>query len=398
MGSAPLSVLSHAAAHELGIDQLVVRRRGQRLDGELQFDPQSTRPDGTTVDAGAREKVLALVRGRIHLRVGGSELPFDAEVRELWSPGGPVAGDLVTLTATLPSEAALSLEISSRPPLLPLVVSVQAKSADSRMAAHSWLLTDTQWSPPFPLAERLPEQAPEGWTPGGPEAVPLPRSAPAAPSPVSPAAAPPPPGDAALLFRFARLGFVHVLPLGLDHLAFVAVLVTASLPRWSEALWALTAFTLAHSITLALAGLQLVSVPSGLVEPLIAASVAVMGLRSAALAVRVQRAPTSAPPPRLKAAVALAFAFGLLHGLGFAGALLQLDLPGVSFWVALVGFNLGVEGAQLASAVALAGALKAASRIVSNRFHTWLIFLVSLLVAGFGTIILIDRTASGLVP
>ncbi len=134
--------------------------------------------------------------------------------------------------------------------------------------------------------------------------------------------------------QYLTLGYTHILPKGLDHILFVLglFLLRAAL---RPVLVQVTTFTLAHSLTLALSLYGVVSLPTRVVEPLIALSivyVAVENLRTQALT-----------PWR----VALVFLFGLLHGLGFAGVLTELQLPRGDFLVALLGFNLGVEAGQL---------------------------------------------------
>jgi len=149
------------------------------------------------------------------------------------------------------------------------------------------------------------------------------------------------------------LGVEHIL-LGLDHLAFVIGLLLLLGPRPSRRLLAtITAFTVAHSITLALAALDLVRLPSAPVEAAIAASVVLVAREA------LGRRPTATRRwPWLVAGL-----FGLVHGLGFAGALAEIGLPRESIGVSLVGFNLGVELGQLAVVAAvvllvgLAGAL-----------------------------------------
>ncbi|MGD9906514.1 MAG: HupE/UreJ family protein [Vicinamibacterales bacterium] len=136
------------------------------------------------------------------------------------------------------------------------------------------------------------------------------------------------------LWQYLGLGYVHILPRGLDHILFVVGLFLLQ-ARLRPVLVQVTTFTIAHSLTLALALYGVVALPPRLVEPLIALSivyVAVENLRTRALT-----------PWR----IALVFAFGLLHGLGFAGVLTDLALPPGDFAVALVGFNLGVEAGQL---------------------------------------------------
>ena len=139
---------------------------------------------------------------------------------------------------------------------------------------------------------------------------------------------------------YGREGVWHIW-IGFDHVLFLlslllpAVLLAA---RFAPALWdvfkVVTAFTVAHSITLALAALSVVTLPSRLVEAAIAASVVLAALNN--LWPVVQRARWL-----------VAFTFGLIHGFGFASVLAGLGLPQESLVVALLGFNLGVEAGQL---------------------------------------------------
>jgi hypothetical protein len=139
----------------------------------------------------------------------------------------------------------------------------------------------------------------------------------------------------ATAWRFVRLGFGHILPLGLDHVAFVVALAMLT-TRLPPLLVQVTAFTLAHTVTLALSTYGVVRLPSTVVEPLIALSIVYVAVENVV-------APTLRP-----ARVALVFGFGLLHGLGFAGALDALGWPEGAKLLALVAFNAGVELGQLA--------------------------------------------------
>jgi hydrogenase/urease accessory protein HupE len=145
------------------------------------------------------------------------------------------------------------------------------------------------------------------------------------------------------------LGVEHIL-FGLDHLLFVLGL--ALVAGWNRRLvWAITAFTLAHSVTLAGAALGWVVAPGAAVELLIAASVLLL----AAEATRgVQRVGPATATQRWPALVALLF--GLVHGFGFAGAIASLGLPREGTLAALLAFNGGIELGQL-SVLALAGGL-----------------------------------------
>lgn len=135
--------------------------------------------------------------------------------------------------------------------------------------------------------------------------------------------------------EYLRLGFEHIVPKGFDHMLFVLGLFLLS-TRLRPLLLQVTSFTVAHSLTLALSMYGVVSLPPRLVETLIALSIAY---------VAVENLFTSELKPWRPA---LVFAFGLLHGLGFAGVLRELGLPRAEFATALVTFNLGVEGGQLA--------------------------------------------------
>lgn len=138
-------------------------------------------------------------------------------------------------------------------------------------------------------------------------------------------------GSAALLYL--QLGYRHILPLGLDHILFVLSLFLLS-PRLKPVLWQATAFTVAHSVTLGLAMYHVITPPARLVETLIALSILYIALENIF-------------SPRLKKArVGVVFLFGLVHGMGFAGALGQLGLPQHSYLLSLVMFNIGVELGQ----------------------------------------------------
>lgn len=138
--------------------------------------------------------------------------------------------------------------------------------------------------------------------------------------------------------RYTVLGIEHILA-GLDHLLFVLALLFVVQGRW-KLVKTITAFTVAHSITLALATLGFISLPSAPVEAAIALSIVFLATEI----VQHRRGQTSLTfeKPWL-----VAFAFGLLHGLGFAGALSEIGLPPPEVPVALLFFNVGVEIGQL---------------------------------------------------
>jgi hydrogenase/urease accessory protein HupE len=144
-----------------------------------------------------------------------------------------------------------------------------------------------------------------------------------------------PPNRVAIALQYLALGFTHIVPKGLDHMLFVLGIFLLS-RRLRQILGQVSAFTIAHSITLALSVYGLVSVSPKVVEPLIAVSIAYVAIENIFM--------SELKPWR----IALVFAFGLLHGMGFAGALKELGLPRSEFVTALVTFNLGVEAGQLA--------------------------------------------------
>ena len=144
-----------------------------------------------------------------------------------------------------------------------------------------------------------------------------------------------PPSRIDVVRQYLKLGFTHIVPGGLDHILFVLGIFLLS-TKLRPVLTQVTAFTIAHSITLGLTIYGLVSVSPRIVEPMIALSIAY---------VAIENMTTSHLKPWR---VAIVFAFGLLHGMGFAGVLKELGLPRSEFLTALVTFNVGVEFGQLA--------------------------------------------------
>lgn len=135
---------------------------------------------------------------------------------------------------------------------------------------------------------------------------------------------------------FVADGFRHILPGGYDHVLFIVALAVAA-PRLGALVKLATVFTVAHSVTLALGVFRLVELPTTIVEPAIAVSIV-------AVAAFTLVSPQAAGRPER---LAIIFAFGLLHGLGFAGALRETGLPRGLEAVALAGFNIGIELGQL---------------------------------------------------
>lgn len=179
----------------------------------------------------------------------------------------------------------------------------------------------------------------------------------------------PPMSRAQIFLRYTLLGFEHILPLGLDHILFVLGLYLLG-TRIKPLLWQITAFTLAHSITLGLAMYGVVNLPAKFVESAIALSIAYVAIENICT-------------PKLHAWRPLVvFLFGLLHGLGFAGVLTELGLPRHAYGAALIAFNIGVELGQLA-VIALA-ALLTLWFIRKTWYRRYIVIPASLAIAATG--------------
>jgi HupE / UreJ protein len=150
-----------------------------------------------------------------------------------------------------------------------------------------------------------------------------------------PLAAGPPKSRVVAFYEYVGQGFTHILPLGIDHILFVLGLFLLS-TQLRPLLVQVTAFTVAHSITLALGLYGILEISPKIVEPLIALSI---------VFVAVENLLTTKLTPWRPFVV---FGFGLLHGLGFAGVLQDLGLPRDQYVLGLFGFNIGVELGQLA--------------------------------------------------
>ena len=132
---------------------------------------------------------------------------------------------------------------------------------------------------------------------------------------------------------YLQLGYTHIIPLGIDHILFVLSLFFLS-PKLKTVLWQATAFTIAHSITLGLAMYGFITPPTYIVEPVIALSIMFVAIENI-ISDKLR-------PSR----ILLVFAFGLIHGMGFARVLTDLGLPKDKFFISLVTFNVGVELGQ----------------------------------------------------
>lgn len=173
---------------------------------------------------------------------------------------------------------------------------------------------------------------------------------------------------------FFRLGIEHILS-GFDHLLFLFALILRG-GTIGSLLVIVTAFTVAHSITLALAVLDLVTLPPQLVEPVIALSIVYVAFENIFFERAVSRR------------WAVGFVFGLVHGFGFAGALLELGLPTGALVGSLVSFNLGVEAGQ---ALVIAGLLPALLWLRRFEWERRAVTTLSALVLTAGLALLVER-------
>ena len=182
--------------------------------------------------------------------------------------------------------------------------------------------------------------------------------------------------------QYLGVGYEHILPLGLEHILFVIGLFLLS-PRARPLLWQVTAFTAAHTVTLALGTLGIVNVPGSVVEPLIALSIVYVCVEN------LMTTKLHAWRP------IIVFAFGLLHGLGFASVFEEYGIPDGQLVPALLAFNIGVELGQI---TVLAACFLAVGLWFRDRewYHRVITVPASLVIAAIGLYWAVTRI--GLVP
>jgi hypothetical protein len=178
-------------------------------------------------------------------------------------------------------------------------------------------------------------------------------------------------------FLYLKLGYEHILPLGLDHILFVLSLFLLS-SNLKTVLWQSLAFTVAHSVTLGLAMYKVIIISPKIVEPLIALSIAYVAFEN----VFVSRL----RPSR----IGIVFLFGLVHGLGFAGALAGLGLPSNSYLTSLLAFNVGVELGQL-TVILVAYFLIGKWFGKKPYYHKYIVIPLSLVIAAISLYWFIER-------
>ncbi len=170
-----------------------------------------------------------------------------------------------------------------------------------------------------------------------------------------------------MFWKYTLIGIEHIIPLGFDHILFITCVFFLN-PSLKKVILQASMFTLAHSITLGLAMYGVIKPPANIVEPLIAVSIVCLAVENV-VSDRVR-------PWRL----AMVFIFGMIHGMGFAGALSQLGMPHYAFGVALISFNVGVEIGQL-SIILLLYFLVSLPFSKMQYYHNRIVIPISVIIA-----------------
>lgn len=156
-----------------------------------------------------------------------------------------------------------------------------------------------------------------------------------------------------VVWFYLKLGYQHIIPYGIDHILFVISLCLLS-TNIKTIFWQATAFTVAHSITLALSMKSMIVAPGAVVEPIIALSIVFVAIENMLL--------TTLKPWR----ILIVFLFGLIHGMGFASALNEIGLPADKFFTSVIAFNAGVELGQITIITAMFAGI-----IIPLRKKSW---------------------------
>lgn len=181
-----------------------------------------------------------------------------------------------------------------------------------------------------------------------------------------------------VIWFYLKLGFTHIIPEGFDHILFVIGLCLLS-NKIKVIFWQATAFTVAHSITLALSMKNVIVAPSAIVEPIIALSILFVAVENLLL--------SELKPWR----IALVFMFGLIHGLGFASSLNEIGLPRNKFATSILSFNIGVELGQI-TIITIVFALLVIPFGKSPYYRKRIVFPLSILIALVALYWTIERT------
>jgi hydrogenase/urease accessory protein HupE len=313
LGAVAVALLSGATvhAHEIGTTRVAVLfREGRTYDIEIVTDAAALL---AKLEASAGGPPTAETRpARLESRLASLDVTFRQGVKVTFDE----------------SEARPRIEYSVAPgtdDTSAAVTTIRLTGPIPTDARHfAWTYTWTFASYAMLVRSAASENPATEWLEGGQRSAPITLASPA-----------PEVDRLGTAWRYLALGFTHIVPNGLDHMLFVLGICLLT-NRARSVLLQVSAFTVAHSITLGLSLYGLVSVSPRIVEPLIALSIAYVAIENVFLSeLRSWR-------------VALVFGFGLLHGMGFAGALKELGLPRSEFLTALITFNVGVEAGQLA--------------------------------------------------
>ena len=183
-----------------------------------------------------------------------------------------------------------------------------------------------------------------------------------------------------VILYYLKLGFIHIIPEGYDHILFIIGLCLLS-NKIKIILWQATAFTVAHSITLALSMKNIIVAPSAIVEPIISLSILFVAVENLLL--------TELKPWRIM----LVFMFGLIHGMGFASSLNEIGLPRNNFFASILSFNAGVELGQITIILGVfLLILLPLSKI--NHYRKWVVIPLSILIGSIAFFWTVQRVFS----
>ncbi len=180
-----------------------------------------------------------------------------------------------------------------------------------------------------------------------------------------------------VFWYYLKLGYLHILPNGFDHILFVTGLCLLN-NKISTILWQATAFTVAHSITLALSMKNIIVAPGAVVEPIISLSILFVAVENLLIA-------------KLSAwRILLVFMFGLIHGMGFATSLNEIGLPPGKFFLSIFSFNVGVEFGQMTIILLVFGLIILPFHSIKNYKRT-IVYPLSIMIALIASYWTIER-------
>lgn len=301
-----------ASAHEIGTSNVrFTLHKDQTWSAEIttaptalanKIGPQAGQPRVTAIDA---DIVRARLNGATQLLADYTEVRFDGvvsraqmSIKQVEMPNNDVSPDFVVLQA-VGAVPPVAKAVTWRFGLIYSTYAVVFNNESGGGPVTQWIDSDSE-SKPFPIDANNPT-----------------------------------PSRLQIAWQYLGLGFEHIVPEGLDHILFVLGIFLLT-PQLKPILVQVTAFTVAHSVTLGLTMYGVLSLPSHIVEPLISLSIAYVAIEN----IITQKLTPWRP--------VLVFGFGLIPGMGFAGALGELNLPREEIIPALISFNIGIELAQLA--------------------------------------------------